>query len=153
MQKIIQIIVIILFSIIGFQLIKIILPQTFLCNNSEFSDYCSWPFFSTQLILQENMSILFNFGPEEIIFIFMNCFFIFLFKKSKYKIIEFACSIYFGILISIITNGFTDHSIYIPDEIFQFIIPIIVTVVLYYEYNYESSKLKNKLRKKINIFK
>ena len=63
--------------------------------------------------------------------------------KSKFRLIEFAGTIYIGLFVFIITNGFTDYYLHIPDELFQIILPIILPIILYYNHYYKSYYVKS----------
>ena len=148
-SKFVQILLIISYSIFGLYLFRILIPNILQCGGNGFAaNSCYWS--KPNVILYFFRENIFHFGPEEILFISTTSMSVFLFHKSKFKLIEFASTIYFGLLIFIFTVGFFDKHFHIPDEVFQIILPIILPIIFYYNYNYETyyaKQLFNKLLK------
>ena len=124
-SKFVQILLIISYSIFGLYLFRILIPNILQCGGNGFAaNSCYWS--KPNVILYFFRENIFHFGPEEILFISTTSMSVFLFHKSKFKLIEFASTIYFGLLIFIFTVGFFDKHFHIPDEVFQIILPIIL---------------------------
>jgi len=146
-SKFVQILLIISYSIFGLYLFRILIPNILHCN-----DYgCHWS--KPNIILYFFRENIFHFGPEEILFISTTSLSVFLFHKSKFKLIEFASTIYFGLLIFIFTNGFGDKHLHIPDEVIQIILPIILPIIFYYNYNYKSYYAKQLFKKLLKFLR
>ena len=136
-SKYFEILLIICYSISGLYFFRFLIPNILQCS----ANSCHWS--NPRIVLYFFGKHIFHFGPEEILFTAITSLSVFIFHKSKFRLIEFAGTIYIGLFVFIITNGFTDYYLHIPDELFQIILPIILPIILYYNHYYKSYYVKS----------